>query len=251
MSTDLDTWWEHLRATALVGTARRDVPPVPDLGTQPPDGAGREQALLEAAALGDAVRRAGRLADPAPDSAEPAPAESLPVAPSPATQILELLLTQGPVGPAARATLTVHWLRTAAAAGRIVPPRLLPALLDASTSGSLVRAAVRPVLGERGVWLAAQNPAWDWALCGAGRCRRLRRGVRARIQGAGWEADVGARIAPSPSPRWPWASVPTTNRSSSGASTTVPARCARRPSGSWTACPGRPGPLGWPPGSGR
>jgi hypothetical protein len=159
---DWDLWWEHLRATALVGTARRDVPPVPDLGTRPPDGAGREQALLEAAALGDAVRRAGRLADPAPEPDEPAPAESLPVAPSPATQILELLLTQGPVGPSARGTLTVHWLHTAAAAGRIVPPRLLPALLDASTPGSLVRAAVRPVLGERGAWLAARNPTWAW-----------------------------------------------------------------------------------------
>ena len=159
---DWDLWWEHLRAAALVGTARRDVPPVPDLGTQPPDAAGRERALLEAAAMGDAVRRAGRLADPAPPPDEPAPAESLPVAPSPAAQILELLLTQGPVGPAARTTLTVHWLETAATAGRVVPPRLLPALLDASTSGSLVRAAVRPVLGERGAWLAARNPAWAW-----------------------------------------------------------------------------------------
>jgi hypothetical protein len=161
---------------------------VPDLGAHPPDGAGRERALLEAAALGDAVRRAGRLADPAPASPEPAPSESRPVAPSPATQILELLLIQGPVGPAARTTLTVHWLETAASAGRVVPPRLLPALLESSTSGSLVRAVVRPVLGERGVWLAAQNPAWDWVLTSPEEVPVTAESARARIQER-WQTD--------------------------------------------------------------
>ena len=67
MSTTVDEWWGQLRAAALVGTARRDVPPLPALGFLPRDGATREEALLDAAALGDAVRRAGRVADPAPE----------------------------------------------------------------------------------------------------------------------------------------------------------------------------------------
>jgi hypothetical protein len=85
------------------------------------------------------------------------------VAPSPAVQILELLLTQPPVGPAALQLLTRHWLDTAASAGRIVPPRLLPSLLELGTTGQAdLRRAVAAVAGERGAWLAVRNPAWTW-----------------------------------------------------------------------------------------
>ncbi len=160
-SGTLDDWWGQLRAAALVGTARRDVPPLPALGYVPRDGTTREEALLDAAALGDAVRRAGRVADPAPDPDVPAPAETLAVAPPGAVQILELLVTQGPVGGASRGVLTVHWFDTAAAAGRVVPPRLLPQVLDLATT-SAVRRAARAVLGERGRWLALRNPDWAW-----------------------------------------------------------------------------------------
>jgi hypothetical protein len=161
VSVTLDDWWGQLRAAALVGTARRDVPPLPALGVVPRDGTTREEALLDAAALGDAVRRAGRVAEPAPEPDDPAPAETLAVAPPGAVQILELLVTQGPVGGASRGVLTVHWYDTAAAAGRVVPARLLPQVLDLATT-SAVRRAARAVVGERGRWLAARNPDWSW-----------------------------------------------------------------------------------------
>jgi hypothetical protein len=74
VTQSLDEWWGHLRAAALVGTARREVPRLPALGPAARDGATREEALLDAAALGDAVRRAGRLPDPAAEPDEPAPA---------------------------------------------------------------------------------------------------------------------------------------------------------------------------------
>ncbi len=160
-TANLDEWWAHLRAAALVGTARREVPPLPALGIAARDGATREEALLDAAALGDAVRRAGRLPERAPEPDDPAPEETLAVAPSPAVQILELLAAQGPVGGASRGVLTVHWFDTAAAAGRVVPPHLLPQVLDLATT-SAVRRAARAVLGERGRWLAARNPEWSW-----------------------------------------------------------------------------------------
>ena len=158
-----EAWWEGLRATSLVGTARRPVPSLPSLGVALRDGASREEALLEAAALADAVRRAGAVAERAGVLDEPAPPETRPVAPSPAVQILELLLNQGPVAAGARDLLTRHWLDSAAAAECVVPPRLLPALLElGATKSSSVRRTVAAAVGERGAWLAARNPAWAW-----------------------------------------------------------------------------------------
>jgi Family of unknown function (DUF5691) len=162
-TSELDVWWQRLRAAALVGTARRVVPDLPSLGVIARPAATREHRLLDAAALGDALRRAGRLADLAPDPGPSAPPETLQVAPSHAVQMLELLLIQGPVGAGSREALTRHWLDTAAAAGRVVPPRLLPALLDLASGGDdHVRRSVRPVVGERGRWLSARNAVWSW-----------------------------------------------------------------------------------------
>ena len=54
--TQLGDWWDDLSATALVGTARRQVPALPPaLGAGRPD-APREAALLDAAALGGTLR---------------------------------------------------------------------------------------------------------------------------------------------------------------------------------------------------
>ena len=161
----IDAWWDALRAASLVGTARREVPALPAaLVSLVADGAGsREQTLLEAAALGDAVRRAGAVVDHVPEVDTPAPAETRQSAPSPAAQILELLLTQVPVGAAARDLLLIHWLTTAASHDRVVPPYLLPALLEVgSTRPSSVKAPIAGAVGERGAWLAARNPEWRW-----------------------------------------------------------------------------------------
>ncbi len=40
---------------------------------------------------------------------------------------------------------------------------LLPALLELGTKRADLRDSITPVLGERGHWLARQNPAWEWA----------------------------------------------------------------------------------------
>ncbi len=180
----LDQWWDALRAAALVGTARREVPALPPalapFGAA--DDATREQALLESAALGDAVRRAGAAVVHAPGADLAAPAESRAVAPSQAAQILELLLNQVPVGAAARDLLLVHWLHEAARHHRLVPPSLLPALLElGGTRPAGVRTAIAGAVGERGAWLAERNPDWSWV------------GIR-RAEADGSE-DVRARIA--------------------------------------------------------
>ncbi len=47
-----------------------------------------------------------------------------------------------------------------AKAGQRLPPAMLPTVLD--LKGAEVRAVLPAVLGERGRWLAGQNPAWAW-----------------------------------------------------------------------------------------
>jgi hypothetical protein len=162
--SDLDRWWEALRAASLVGTARREVPvPPAALAGAASAGAGREATLLELAAVGDAVRRAGAVVLPGPAPDPPAPEEERLAAPATAVQILGLLLTQLPVGAAARDRLVLHWLDTAAAADRVVPARLLPDLLELGAGRpAAVRGAVARAVGARGAWLAARNPAWHW-----------------------------------------------------------------------------------------
>ncbi len=191
--SDLDAWWDGLRATSLVGTARRQVPRLPDIGVSPRVGASREEALLEAAALGDAVRRAGAVAERSAVRDDPAPTETRTVAPSPAMQILDLLLTQEPVAAGARDLLTRHWLDTAAAADRVVAPRLLPALLELGTTRPAVRRAVAAAAGERAAWLAARNPRV--ALAGGGRGPS---GLPVRDPRALIERDLGDRRRAGP-----------------------------------------------------
>src|SRR5512145_2403567 len=58
--------------------------------------------------------------------------------------------------------LLPEFLQLAAERGYIVPPETLPALLGLGKNG--LRAWVAPVIGERGRWLAAHNPAWAYAL---------------------------------------------------------------------------------------
>ncbi|WP_034807718.1 DUF5691 domain-containing protein, partial [Intrasporangium oryzae] len=65
----VDTWWRELGSAALVGTARRPVPALPDLGVPGlslRDGARAEEALLTSAALGAMARRAGRVPEHSP-----------------------------------------------------------------------------------------------------------------------------------------------------------------------------------------
>lgn len=49
-------------------------------------------------------------------------------------------------------------------AGLIVPPVVLPELLNAMVGGQLVVEETMPLLGERGKWLASINPAWQGLL---------------------------------------------------------------------------------------
>jgi hypothetical protein len=192
--SELDSWWRDVGNVALVGTARRPVPPLPDLGpagvgARPP-GTPREEALLDAAALGGAAVRAGRrLAHTEPP--EEAPDDRRPVAPRRAVQLLELVLTHPPAGAQQRTGLLVHWLRAADEAGCRVPHGLLPMLLALATGTRELRRTTAAVLDERGRWLAGLREEWSWvAEAAAGAEARN----ASRSEGTAPNADEWARL---------------------------------------------------------
>lgn len=169
---DVEGWWRRLSSAVLVGTGRRPVPTVAelDLGDGPltPRADARpEEAALDAAALGGALRRAGRLPQPSVTLPPPAPADPRPAAPPRAAQLLELLLVRPPTDAAGTDALLLHWCAACREAGRRVPHRLLPGLLDRVRSTEL-RREVAPVVGERGAWLAGRLPDSSWLQRAAG-----------------------------------------------------------------------------------
>ena len=165
MSAAAPSWWQQTTAAALLGTERREPPPLPhDLGIAERPGGTPETALLDAAAVGSALLRAHLPARPAGDLPEPAAPDATPVAPPAAVQLLGLLLDQPPVATRLRPLALERWLLVAADRGVRVPARVLPRLLTLITQQPDLRTATRPVIGERGRWLAGLRPDWAWAI---------------------------------------------------------------------------------------
>ena len=178
-----------LLAAALVGTARRpwsaETVHVGErtLTTAP--------TLLEAAATALTYRRAGSMPGSGHPPVEAAPAESESPLPAAAGErLLRLLIDGGTPGGAQQAQeLLAQWLTAAAAHGGHVPPRALPALLEAGRRNAAIRPALGRVAGRRGSWLAGMRIDWRW--------------LRDEAPGAGppgdpevWETGLaGARLA--------------------------------------------------------
>lgn len=158
------TWLADLRTSALLGTGRRAAPlPPADLGFGPPDGLSREESLLDQAALADVVTRAvrrPRIVDTA-DLPDPAPADDAPEARGEAARLLDLLLTQPPVGVELRSQLVSDWLQLAGASGRRVPHRSIPALLALADTHRGVAEHIHPAIGARGRWLQSLTRPMD------------------------------------------------------------------------------------------
>ncbi|BCJ41836.1 hypothetical protein GCM10010168_75240 [Actinoplanes ianthinogenes] len=161
----------EMLAAALVGTARRpwqaDAVRVGGVtaGLDPAPVAGASAALLDAAAVALTTRRAGVQPSGAKAPVEPAPEEIDPPLPVAAGARLARILRGGaPGGAHLEQELLAQWLATAAARGGVVPPVLLPALLDAARRNTTVRSGVARVAGRRGAWLAWQRPDWGWLL---------------------------------------------------------------------------------------
>ncbi|GAA5156496.1 hypothetical protein GCM10023340_44540 [Nocardioides marinquilinus] len=162
--------WAELTTAALVGTARRGLPDdllglggLGGLGGLAERDAGAEVRLLDAAAVGAALRWAGRVPDRRPGPLPHAPADRRPPRPPLVGFLLALVLAQPPVGRRLQPVVLGVWARAAGRAGVRAHHGALVALLESATADRELRDVVRPVLDERGTWLATQNPAWRWA----------------------------------------------------------------------------------------
>jgi hypothetical protein len=111
-------------------------------------------ALLDAAALLDAGRRAGRVTTEPDALVPPAPDDTAPELSPAAGDLLRDVLSRGD------RELLADLLATAAAAAVRVAAPDLPALLGAAATHRALRAPVAAVVGARGRWLAEQHPDW-------------------------------------------------------------------------------------------
>lgn len=151
--------WPTVLRVALLGTRQcADALPELDLGGLPPADSREQQLLLTAGALA-LVRKAGfvPLTSPAPAAAPP--------------ETRQPLGTQGRAGlkqvlasPYFRTYLLRDYLQQLAEHGRLVPPALLPEVLGWLADNKPAAPLVANALGERGRWLAGQNPDWQFIL---------------------------------------------------------------------------------------
>ncbi|MCL2732226.1 MAG: DUF5691 domain-containing protein [Actinomycetia bacterium] len=158
--------WDDLVGSALLGTERRR--PAGVVG----DAEEAAAALLDAAAGGVVRRRAGVRPAVAGQRPAAAPADRRPELPQAARRRLAMLLAdrtadaaRGRRGAAPNlAELLPQWLAAARREGYAAPHALLPALLDAARARTDLRADALALAGPRGLWLAALNPDWKFAL---------------------------------------------------------------------------------------
>lgn len=144
---------DALLRQALVGTRRSGA--IAATGT-PADALSQDAdpawRLLQRAGCLALLRRAAR-----PPARVPAPAVD-PGGDRPCPSALRPLMASLLAGETPE--LLPEALRLLAAAGRVLPPELLPRALGSVDH----RPLLHPVLGSRGRWLAAQEPSWSWAL---------------------------------------------------------------------------------------
>lgn len=156
---------EKLAAVALLGTHKVGaIPPLDAPGRLAESlaklaGRDPERHLLDAAAI---IATAGRAGFVAPRITPPsetivAPPEPHPVCPPAAAATLRRILS------GEHADLLDQWLRLAADRNLLAPPDALPDLLTAAKNKPDLRATAAGVIGERGRWLARQNPDWAFA----------------------------------------------------------------------------------------
>ncbi|MBD1875062.1 hypothetical protein H6F75_16370 [Nodosilinea sp. FACHB-131] len=164
MALATDDPWQTIASAALLGTERQPFQLanisgnlgncLSQLSARP-----KESALLSAAGIVSLHQRVGWLPEVrSVIEAEPCSFDDLPqCSPRAARCLQQILEGQFP-------QLLSEWLEKAAIARQRVPEMLLPSLLDKGRQQRELRAAILPVLGQRGRWLAAQNPDWNYAV---------------------------------------------------------------------------------------
>ncbi len=157
--------WDDLARIALLGTGRAPMPAIN--GSETPltpllkqiTGEPPERALLQASAILYQYRRCGGMASmpplPQPNSA---PTEQRPPAPLAAERYLKQII-HGKFN-----AIAPEWLQLTINRQERLPPQFLPHLLDFGIKRAGLHTQITQILGQRGNWLAAQNPKWHYAL---------------------------------------------------------------------------------------
>lgn len=148
-------------AAAVVGTGRRTVDwsRVPaelrgPMGTSGPEPGQQEAAVLRAAGRAAVAERATGGLTAVGDLTAPPPPERLS---APGTRFLQLF---GEAAGSRRLELVADGLRLLADSGLRLPIGVVVPVLELAATRRELRPLLAPVLGERGSWLARQNPAW-------------------------------------------------------------------------------------------
>ena len=149
---------DELAKIAVVGTAKYAGPlPVTEqlaaalAGVADDD---RERSLLLQSGARAVYRLAGQRAIAGIESTDPAPPETKRMASRRLTGLLQNAVATG------SNNLLIDFLRQMQMRSVVLPPDLLPLLLD--WKDAAVRQSLIPILGERGAWLCRQNPDWSF-----------------------------------------------------------------------------------------
>lgn len=182
-------FWTELVDAAVLGAGRATPPPPPpslaslaqDSGHHgTPNSTSDGTTLLRLAAVASRARRACYSPAVAADLAAPgeAPPDHRPGVSASARLRLAGLLADD------NEDLVAEWLRLLAASGHRPPEAWLPDLLWRAPDSRPIREALVPVLGPLARWLAATNPAWEWAAAAT-------TGTAATATGQASHADLG------------------------------------------------------------
>jgi hypothetical protein len=155
--------WDDILATAVIGTEQRELKLAAredELGRLlgQIDDKDRDSSLLTAASVVALYRSAG--------VAPPADAQPLPET-SAADEVIRSSAASGQLLASMLggefSEVLPEWLAAMYRARKRVPEEHLPALLDHGRLDISLRPLIVTVLGQRGEWLAAQNPDWHYA----------------------------------------------------------------------------------------
>ena len=154
--------WQDLVKTAVVGTQRQQLKIITQdnqLGEvlNRLDRNDKEASLLGAAGAIYLYQKAGKLTaiDPKKND-ETCDLDDLPFCSQDSEQHLGMILS------GEYSAFLPEWLTLLAEAKKVVSPKYLPELLTLGKRQNHFRKDILPVLGKRGIWLAAQNPDWNY-----------------------------------------------------------------------------------------
>ena len=156
--------WQELVKTAIVGTERQKLkftPPDNQLGEVLShfDSNDSEGYLLSVAGTILLYQKAGKLPPKTKQpQLKPCEQDDLPCCTQLAGQHLSMMLA------GKYADVLPEWLRVASKLEKRVPFKYLPKLLTLGKKKKELRTLMLPVLGKRGLWLAAQNPEWNYVV---------------------------------------------------------------------------------------